>query len=452
MGAMPSFRLPQPLVLLVGCTLLAAALSYVLPAGQYDRQNDPATGRMTVVAGTYHNVPASPVGPFQAIVAIPRGIIDAAAVIAFVFLVGGAFAVVDQTGALRDGIDWLVRRLGRRGLLAVPIVCLAFAAGGAFENMQEEIIALIPALLVLNRRLGFDAVTAATMSVGSAAIGSAFSPINPFQVLIAQKVAHLPQLSGGAYRAVFLSIALLLWIAAAMRHAYRTRSAVAETSDATSDTGRLSARGTAILGIVLATFAVFVFGVARLGWDFDQEAALFFAMGVIVGLVGGLGFGGTAEAFIEGFKSMAYAALLIGFARSISVVMEQGLIIDTVVHGLSAPLAGLPVAVAALGMMAVQAAIHFPVPSVSGQAVLTLPVLAPLGDLIHLQRQVVVLAYQYGAGLCEIVTPTNGAMMAILAAAGVRYDQWIRTILWPLLAVATLGAAAIVVAVAIGLR
>jgi uncharacterized ion transporter superfamily protein YfcC len=449
---MPRLRVPAPLVLLVACTLVAALLSHVLPAGQYDRRDDAATGRRVVVAGTYHAVPAQPVGPFQAIVAIPDGIIDAASVIAFVFLIGGAFGVVERTGALHDGIDWLVRRLGDRGIVAVPLVCLAFAAGGAFENMQEEIIALVPALLVLTQRLGFSAVIAAEMSVGAAAIGSAFSPINPFQVGIAQKVAGLPQLSGGVYRTVFLAIALALWIIMTMRHARRSRRALPAAAEDASRNGAFGARGAGVLGLVLLTFAVFVYGVARLHWDFNQEAALFFVMGVAAGIIGGLGLTGTADAFVDGFRSMAYAALLIGFARSISVVMERGLIIDTVVQGLAASLTGLPLALAALGMMAAHAAIHIPVPSVSGQAVLTLPVFAPLADLLHMSRQVAVLAYQYGAGICELVTPTNGALMAILAAAGVRYEEWIRSAGWAILAMAGVGAAALAIAVALGVR
>jgi uncharacterized ion transporter superfamily protein YfcC len=217
-----------------------------------------------------------------------------------------------------------------------------------------------------------------------------------------------------------------------------------------SDSKPFGLRGRAVLVIVLATFAVFVWGVARLHWDFDQEAALFFVMGAVVGIVGGLGVTGTAEAFVEGFQSMAYAALLIGFARSISVVMEQGLIIDTVVNGLASALAGLPTALAAVGMMAAHAAIHVPVPSVSGQAVLTLPVFAPVADLLHMSRQVAVLAYQYGAGICELVTPTNGALMAILAAAGVRYDEWIRGAGVMLALVTALGVVAVVVAVSLG--
>jgi len=443
-------RLPHPLTLLIACTVIAAAFTHVLPAGQFDRRDDPATGRKVVVAGTYHRVDEHPLGAFDTLVAIPDGIIDAVPVIAFVFLVGGAFGVVDKTGALRDGIDWLVRRLGSRGIVAIPIVSLAFAAGGAFENMQEEIIAIIPALLVLGQRLGFDEITAAEMSVGAAAVGSAFSPVNPFQVLIAQKVAGIPQLSAGAFRGIFLALALLIWIGGTMRRARRTRTPMANRAG-TDGPPRFGARGRAVLTIVLLTFALFVYGVAKLQWDFDQEAALFFGMGIVVGIAGGLGVTGTAEAFVEGFQSMAYAALLIGFARSISTVMERGLIIDTVVYGLATPLSKLPTALAAIGMMAAQFAIHVPVPSVSGQAVLTLPVFAPVADLLHMSRQVAVLAYQYGAGMCELVTPTNGALMAILAAAGVRYDRWLAAAGRMIAVVAGVGALAVVIGVAVGL-
>jgi uncharacterized ion transporter superfamily protein YfcC len=310
--------------------------------------------------------------------------------------------------------------------------------------MQEEIIALIPPLLVLTSRLGFTPITAVSMSIGSAAIAAAFSPLDPFQVLIAQKVAHVPLFSGAGYRTIFLALALVFWIGATMRHAHRTRTLPATI--VSGNRARLRARDVGVLAIIILAFALFAYGIGVLKWDFPQEAALFFIMGIACGLVGGLGIEGTATGFSEGFASMAYAALLIGFARAISVALDQGLIIDTVVHGLATPLAGLPVGLAGVGMMLVQAAIHVPVPSVSGQAVLTLPVFAPLADLLHFSRQVAVLAYQYGAGLCELVTPTNGAMMAVLAAAGVRYDQWMRTAGIPLLILAALGAIAVVMA------
>jgi uncharacterized ion transporter superfamily protein YfcC len=189
----------------------------------------------------------------------------------------------------------------------------------------------------------------------------------------------------------------------------------------------------------------------KYGWDFDQLAAVFFVMGVVAGLVGGLRLAGTAEGFVDGFRGIAFAALLIGFARGIYVVLDEGRVVDTIVQGLFAPVAELPTAVAAVGMMVAHAVIHIPVPSTSGQAVLTLPLLVPLSDLMGLSRQVTVLAYQYGAGLCEILTPTNGALMAMLAASGVRYEHWLRFAL-PLFALLfALGAVAVGVGVGIGL-
>ncbi len=443
-------KFPHPLALLVGCVLLAAALTWVLPAGKFERREDPATGRSVVVAGTYHGVEQQPVGPFQALVAIPKGIADAASVIGLVFLIGGAFTVVERTGTLGRLVTVLAERVRRRGIMVIPIASAAFSLGGITMQMQEELVAFVPVLLLLVQRLGFTPVVAVAMSLGAAAVGAAFSPVNPFQVIIAQKVSQLPPGSGLAFRLVFLLLALGAWVVGTMWYARRTRRPPVETSAGPEQSPR--SRDMVVLASILAAFAVYIYGAQRLGWEFDQLAALFLVVGVLAGLLGRLGFSGTAVAFGEGFRSMAVASLLIGFARAIYVVLEEGQVVDTLVHGLFTPIAGLPATFSALGMMAVQAAIHLPVPSTSSQAVLTLPLLVPLSDLIGLSRQVTVLAYQYGAGLCEILTPTNGALMAMLAAAGVRYEDWIRFVipLWSLLML--LGAVAITVAVAIGLR
>src|SRR6266702_4130167 len=294
-------KFPHPLVLLCGGVLVAAAASYVLPAGQFDRRHDPATGRDVVIAGTYHGVPPHRVTPFGALVAIPRGLADAAAVIFFVFLIGGAFTVVDETGALRQGVDWLVRRFGNAETVVIPAVSLAFALGGVLDNMKEEIIALVPVMLLLARRLGYRPVVAVAMSLGAAAVGAAFSPINPFQVGIAQQLAQLPLLSGSLFRLAFLAAALGIWIWGTSRYAARTRGTATTAPDATA--GTLDARRGAVLALVLVTFAALVFGALRLGWGFNEMAALFFAMGVVAGLVGGLGVGGTADALVAGFRS-----------------------------------------------------------------------------------------------------------------------------------------------------
>jgi uncharacterized ion transporter superfamily protein YfcC len=419
---MKSFRFPHPLVLLTLFIILAAALSYVLPAGQFDRRPNAATGRDVVVSGSYRHVPSTPVSPLQVAVAVPKGLADAGAVVFLIFLAGGAFTVVDRTGALRYGVDWLLHHAQGREVAVIPLVALLFATMGALENMGEEIIALVPVLLVLMRRLGYPVLTAVAASLGAAVVGAAFSPINPFQVGIAQKLAQLPLLSAAGYRLGFLALALGIWIAGTMRHAIRYRLApdVAAQDPAEAATG--ASRHGLVLLLMLVAFSLFAYGVVRLGWDFDQMAAVFLVLGVGAGLLGGLGATGTAEGFVAGFQDIAFSAILIGFARAIFVVLEQGHIVDTIVQGLATPLAHLPVALAALGMMGVHAALHLPVPSVSGQAVLTMPLLVPLSDLIGLPRQVTVLAYQYGAGMTDLLTPTNGALMAMLAACGVRYD------------------------------
>ena len=448
MSHAPRLRVPHPLVLLTGFVLLAAALSWILPAGEFERQMDDATGRTVVVAGTYQEVAPEPVGFFQALVALPEGMLDAGEVVFLVFLIGGAFSVVDQTGTLRRGVAWLVTRFHGRDLWVIPVVALFFAGGGATQNMQEEIIALIPPLLILTRRLGFTPLVAVAMSAGPAFVASAFSPMNPFQVQIAQNLAELPLLSGWAFRLAFLVLALAFWIGMTMRHAARNRVEPEQVEGEVD--GHMGARDWAIMGTVVLTFAVLIWGLMIRGWGFNDMSALFFIMGVAAGAIAGLGVTGTADAYVKGFREMAYAALLIGFARAIFVVLEQGRIVDTIVHAMFTPLEGLPVAASALGMVVAQAAIHVPVPSVSGQAVLTMPVLVPLSDLLGMSRQITVLAYQYGAGLCDLVTPTNGALMAILAAGSVRFDEWVRFTGPLYLGLVALGAVSIVVGLAVG--
>ena len=445
------FRVPHPLVLLTGCVILAAMASYVLPAGEFERRVDEETGQEVVVAGTYEQVESPPVHWFDAIVALPRGMADAGSVIFLVFLIGGAFTVVDETGALRRGVSSLIRALDGRDLLVIPAVSLFFATGGVVQNMQEEIIPLIPVVLIVTTRLGFTPMVAIAMSAGAAFVGSAFSPINPFQVLIAQEAADVVPMSGAAFRVVFLILALMFWIGMTMRYAARTRVAP-EIGGAEDPEDSLTGMDRLILLMVIITFVLMGYGLSKWDWGFDDMSAAFFIMGVLVGGLAGMGPSGVAQAYVNGFRQMAYAALLIGFARAIYVVLLDGRIIDTIVYGMFQPLESLPALASAIGMIFAQAAIHVPIPSVSGQAVLTMPVLVPLSDLLEISRQVTVLAYQYGAGLCDLVTPTNGALMAILAAGGVRYEDWIKFTGPLYLGLIALGAVSIAVGISINLQ
>ena len=416
------FKLPHPFILLLGGVAIAAVLTWILPAGVYERRADAATGRNLVVPGTYARIDPAPVGPMAALLAVPRGIVAGADVILTVLFVGGAFALLDATGALARLVGALVGRTSNPRIIVV-LVCLAFATLGALENMQEEIIALIAVLLVLSRGLGFGSITALSMSVGAAAVGSAFGPTNPFQTGIALRFAEMPPLSQPALRVGLLIAAVAVWIGWTVAMTSRDRFPP-DTGPVTA--GPATARDAVLLAVVLLPFIPYVFGVLRYDWGFNELSALFLVAGFAVGLVAGRSLSDTAAGFLKGMEGVLAAALFVGVARAISVVLSDGQVLDTILYALATPLGRLPGLAAAILMVPTHALLHVPVPSVSGQAVLTMPVMAPLCDLLEISRDAGVIAYQTGAGLMDLITPTNGALLAMLLAADVPYGRWIR--------------------------
>jgi uncharacterized ion transporter superfamily protein YfcC len=435
-------------VLLGGAVVVAAALTWVLPAGEYTRENDATTGRTIVVAGTYHAVPAAPVGPFATAVAIPRGFVEAADVIAVVVFVGGAWVLVDRLGTLPAVVDALVALFSGRGLWMIPIVALFFAVMGALENMQEEIIPLVPVLVVLAAGVGIDAVGAVAMSAGAAMVGSAFGPTNPFQAGIALKLAQLPPLSAGGIRLGMFTAGFLVWVAWTVRHVRRAQRESGARGARPSVDAPVATRAAArplgprdllVLALVLAPMAAYVYGALKLDWGFNELAGAFIVGAIAAGLAGGLGIAATVTTFVEGTQALLPAALMVGVARSISLVLADGHVVDTILHAMVTALSAVPAFTAALLMIPFHALIHVAVPSVSGQAVLTMPLMVPLADVLGLSRQVPVLAYQTGAGLMEMATPTNGALMAVLVAAGVPYGRWMRFALGGLVLLTLIG-------------
>jgi uncharacterized ion transporter superfamily protein YfcC len=449
----PRLRLPHPLVLLGGAVVVAAALTWILPAGQYDRRDDAATGRRVVVAGTYRPAAPAHVGPFAAAVAIPRGFIAAADVIGVVVFVGGAWVVVDRLGTLPAVVGMLVGRFAGQGLWVIPLVSLFFGSMGALENMQEEIIPLVPVLMKLGVGIGVDSVSVVAMSAGAAMVGSAFGPTNPFQAGIALKLAQLPPLGRGGLRLAMFVVGLGLWIGLTMRHAARTRAAVdkdARVAPAAEGPGpaapAFDRRHSLILAIVLAPMAVYVYGALRFDWGFNELSGAFLIGGIVAGLVGRMSLAETVAVYLEGMQSMLPAALMVGVARSISIVLEDGRVVDTILNSLVTPLGHMPAISAALLMIPFHALVHVAVPSASGHAVLTMPLFVPVADLLGFSREVTVLAYQTGAGLTELVTPTNGALMAVLLAAGVPLHRWLRFASWGIAALVLVGVLAIAAA------
>lgn len=440
-------KFPNAFVILIAVIIFAWILTYIIPQGSYQRLIDEATGTTKVLNNSYQSIHSEHLSVLDLILSIPRGIIGRADAIVLILLIGGCFYVIEKTGTLNQGLVKLVSVLEGKETLALIIVSALFTAGGVTIGMQEEVIAMIPILLLFGKSLGYNTFTVILMSYGSTVIGSSFSPSNPFAVLIAQKEAGLQLLSGSGFRLVVLLVVFVIWTLYLVRYANKNRIEKIKMPSAHES---MTARSKIILSLLAATFCGVIYGLIYLDWGFNQMSASFFALGIVAGLIGKLGVNGTGENYIEGFKEMMFASILLGLANSISLILKEGMIMDTIVYGLFGPLKYLSPSISAVFMMVSHSFLHFPVPSYSGQAVLTMPILVPLSDLIGLSRQTCVLAYQYGAVMADMIVPTNGALMAVLALCNIPYNKWLKFALKPTLLILLIAALALVTAVVIG--
>lgn len=441
---MKKLSFPHPMVIMLAFVGLATVFTYLIPAGSFDRVLDEDTGREVVIQGSYQTTENKPVSIGKMFLSVPEGIIEGAEVVVLILIIGGAFYVVDKTGAFQTGLESLIHRFRNSKSYLLIIIGILFATAGALNGLQEEIIAMVPVLMILSKKIGYTKVSIVGLSLGCAVIGAAFGPTNPFGVIIAQKVAEVPLFSAWVYRTVFLFIALLLWIIYIIRAG---KDPNAESMEAEKIPDKMSKSHSFILFLVGLTFGVMIYGLTNWNWDYNEMSAIFFAMGLLVGVIGNLGINGTAKAYAEGFAELVFAGIIVGLARSIYLVLQEGQIIDTIIYALFQPLESLPLGLSAFGMLISQAILHIPVPSTSGQAVLTMPLLTPVADLIGMSRQVAVLAYQYGAGIMDLVTPSNGALMAILAAAGISYKDWISFAWKPIFGIFFMAAVSVIIGV-----
>ncbi len=442
------FEFPHPLAILLIFIALAAVLTHIIPAGQYDRVTDETTGREIVVANSYQEIEANPIGVFETILKVPEGLIFGADIVVLILIIGGAFVVVDKTGAFTDGINTLVTKFEHTQDRVIIVVGITFATVGLLNNTFEEIIAMVPFLIMMGKRIGYTKTGVLAISAGSAIIGAAFSPMNPFAVLLAQKIAEVQPFSGTLFRMIVFAIVLSFWIYWVIK---KGKSDEITEIEIPEKDFRLPLRSALILILVAVTFAVMVYGILAWDWDYNQMSALFFVMGIVCGIIGKLGMNGTSRAYAKGFQELAFAAVVVGLARSIFLVLDEGRIIDSIVYGLFNPLKDLPLAVSAVGMTISQALLHIPVASNSGQAVLTMPLLTPLSDLIGMSRQVMILCYQYGAAMMDMISPTNGALLAMITAAGVSFKEWFSFCIKPFLIIMGISLVAIFTAIFIGL-
>ena len=440
-------RFPNAFVIILSAILFAWILTFIIPQGNYEREINVENNRTIVVPNSYEQLEAPSLSAFEALLAIPKGIAGRADLIVLILLLGGCFYVIEKTGALNQGLNQLIAILKGKEVFALIIINLLFLTAGFTIALQEEIIAMTPMLLLFGRTLGYNTPTIISASYGSAVVGAAFSPFNPFGVLIAQKEAEVELLSGTEFRLIFLLIVCIVWTFYIVRYANKHRI---EKSIIEFEVSKLTVRSKTILSLLVLTFGVVTYGLIALGWGFNEMSACFFALGLLSGFIANFGFNKTTEIYVEGFKEMIFACIIIGLANSISIILSEGIIVDTIVYGLFSPLENVPTSISAVLMMLSHSILHFPIPSYSGQAILTMPILTPLADLMGLSRQVCVLAYQYGSIMMDVIVPTNGALMAVLALGGIKYNNWIKFIIKPTLIIFIIAAIAILIAVQIG--
>lgn len=456
------FKVPHIFVLLFIIIVICAVLTWIIPAGEFDRITNEA-GREIAVAGTWHVVEASPVKPFQMFAAIFDGLTDAAPISMFVFVAFASTMFITRSGAFDGLVVFLMKTFkGNASLAVIPIFMLLFGLGSSTVGMFEEWLPFIPIFAAIFIGLGYDAVTGLAVVALGAGMGYSGAVMNPFTVGVAQGIAEVEYMSGSGFRifthVVMLTVAALL----VMRYAHKvkedpTKSLVygddfSEITSGGADAGEreFGTRQKLVLLDLLVAIVVIVYGTKTFGWYFSELSAVFLIMGIVAALIMGVKINDIGEQFAEGFQAATVAALMVGVARGILMVMNAGNITDTIVYGLSLPLAYLPNWLSAIAMLIVQTILNFFIPSGSGQAAVSMPIMAPLADMLGLSRDVACLAFQFGDGLSNIVWPTAyGAIMAGLA--GIKFEKWWKFIFPVFLTIVGVQAILMVIAVFTGL-
>lgn len=456
-----SFQFPTAFTILFALIVLVAVSTWFLPAGEYNRAMNEAMGREAPIPGTYHKVNPAPQGIGSIILAPIAGLYDpsllgssasaAIDVAVFVLIIGGFLGVMTRTGAIDAGIGWLLHKLQGREILMIPILMLAFAFGGTSYGMAEESLAFYALIIPVFIRAGYDSVTGVAVIMLGCGIGTLGSTFNAFATVVASQGAGIPFTDGLVMRFVVLGLCLGAGIFYVMRYAKAvqqdpSRSIVADKAEEnrkfflkTEDGGAAFPEMTRIRSIIMImfalTFAVMIYGVVWLGWWMGRMSGLFLTMAILVWLVSKfddetrMNEQELVEVFINGARDLLGVALIIGVARGVVVMMDAGKITDTILYGAQHLIDGLGHIAFIIVMFFVQIALSFLVPSSSGLATLTMPIMAPLADFAGVSRDLVVTAYQSANGLVNLFNPTFAVVMGGIAIGRVSYDRWLRFVM-----------------------
>ncbi|MEH0152532.1 Na+/H+ antiporter NhaC family protein [Limibacter armeniacum] len=434
------FKLPETLVIVSGILLLFIGLTWVVPAGEFERTV--VNNRTILVAGSYQEVNPAPQSLLSFFTAPIRGFASAAEVIAFIFIVGGAFGMLNATGAINAGLQKLVFFSSKHPMykwLIIPFIMLIFSFAGATFGMSEEVLVFILITIPLAHAMQLDTIVGVAIPFVGAGAGFAGAFYNPFTIGIAQGIAQLPTFSGLQYRFMVWIIMTFLAIGFVMFYALRISKSTSKSilygkdvllneksNKLQAEEIPLTPQRTIILigfGIALLLLA---WGVKVHGWYMVEIGALFFGLGLISSIISRMDTSTMVKAFTEGAKEMMTACLVVAFCKGILLVAEDGKIIDSLLFYISEPVKNMPKALSVEVMFLVQSTLNLFLPSGSGQAALTMPIMAPLSDLLGVSRQTAVLAFQLGDGLTNMIIPTSGVTMGVLAIAKIPYDKWLK--------------------------
>ncbi|MGP4062309.1 YfcC family protein [Halobacillus sp. H74] len=433
------WEMPDTYVILFAVLLLAVISTYLVPSGAFERET--VDGVERVIPGTYSEVDGSPAGFMDIFLALQEGMIQSAGLIFLVLFAGGAFEVVERSGAIKGGILRAVNKTRGKEFWLISVVSILFAIGGAVGVIANAVIPFVAIGVIIARAMKLDAIVAVSITFGATFAGFNVGFLNPYTVGIAQSIADIPLFSGMLLRIIAFVVIVGITIYYTWSYAKKllndpTKSLVGVLDEKQASEDELKAPFTVrhkwILAFVGAALLFFIYATIEFKWTINHMAAFFIVIGIVSGIIAGMNYNKVAMTFLDGCQKLVYGALIIGVARAVLIVMENAKILDTAVNALSIPLEGLSPVFAALGMFVANGVLNFLVPSGSGQAMIAMPILSPLADMVGITRQVAVQAYQFGDGFTNSIFPTSGPLMASLAVAGVPWIKWAKWML-PLL-------------------
>ena len=428
---MRKLKVPNTYVIIAVIIALCAVLTWFVPGGQYVKAED---GTLS-----YESVDAVP-QTWQVLSAVYHGFVKQAGIIVFILVVGGAFWLLNATGAVEAGIQRFIVRIGKRDILVLVALTVLFSLAGAVFGMSEETIPFVGIVVPLVVSMGYDAFMGMLVVYVASNVGFSSAFLNPFTVGIAQGMADLPLFSGMGYRIFCWAFLTLLMVVFVWIYAKRTRKEPAVILSASEESAMpLTKRQSWILVLLLLTVVALIVGVTCWDWYMPEITGLFLGMGIVCGIIAGFSANKIADELLAGARDILSAALVVGFASGIIVILQDGKVVDSILHEMQEGLDGSSPAASLSAMYGIQALINFVIPSATAKAAITIPIMAPFADMVGVSRQAMVLAFQFGDGFTNMVTPTSGVLVAALAMARIPYAKWVKWVWKGVLVLLVLG-------------